>query len=928
MPKDRRTSMDNLFEAAENDYSQRARGISSATRSVDDIGKTSARHIGSLTNDVSSLARRQREIEKQLKDIDDYKIPASKEMKAVSSSILHNVNLAMITLASGMKKITLSTAGALKEVVGDYGRAISEDFSINKQNLTAMALSRITPVFGYFVSKFMQTDVYRRAIDKIKSSFSSVFHSLMSKFGGLFHRGGGESDIDSFAKKLPKRPRKMQAGGYIAKGGLAQVHAAEVIMPIDTVLDRIDRRGGSVEIQQEMLASIQDLNIHMRTFSDSYRKDIMHRKGLVGDFIRSLISGEYGRSWEMQMLFLQKEIRNAMVDASKNTSQRMEEAMEVTMRRHPTFRNIIRFTGWTTKFAKWMMFSIPATPWRVIKWAFGKRSYYQASLDKALSADSPFSRIEAILSLIYSDVAPTLDRMAAYSYSVARNIYMLAFRAFGSKAAPPIYNPPDTFTRAGSYIKTVGGRIQKIVSVLGTPVSKLPVFSAFFSFGRKVQAKVLASRVRVIQRQIQNPDLKAISGLLGAGVVIDADFYETQDKRLKSIQEASEETADHVGETKKGFKKWFGNIWTYVLAAISILKEGLFGGLTSLITKVLGPTLGGILGPLLGKAGLLGAAGTIGWMIGTEINTWIDKAFGEKGGLGIYVFDKMQSIFGEAESAKQAWDKGELARRKAMETQEGRASNMRAITGEIEAIKDRNKFMGFDITSEADRRRINQLEILKRKYAEYGEYEESGGFFGRERTKPSNQAETLEEKLGKAKEKAQAFMNMSYEKSKELEALVKKEGGAYYNTAKLYADIYGDDAVDKFKELKETVKREGSAYLNTGQLYADISKDIGAEKIKELKERGLDIAQMAKDKVLSTIELNKGLAVDIKEGISDVGNKIGSAAASVQKTFVSTTNNSNVSSPTVNNSYGSGSGAEFMFGTGDFHAARVLQANP
>jgi hypothetical protein len=921
MAKNPRTSMDSLLDAAENNYSQRARGISSATRSVDEIGKTSQRHIDSLSNEVSSLTRRQREIEKQLQDIDNYKIPASKEMKAVSSSILHNVNLAMLTLASGMKKITVSTAGALKDAVGDYGRAISEDFSINKQNLTAMALGRITPVFGYFVSKFMQTDVYRRAIDRIKTSFSSVFHVLTSKLGGLFHRGGGDADIDSVTRKLPKRPRKMAAGGYVARGGLAQVHAAEVIMPIDTVLDRIDKRSGGGEIQQEMLASLQDLNIHMRTFSDSYRKDIMHRKGLVGDYIRSLISGEYGRSWEMQMLFLQKEMRDAMVDSNKNNRERMAEALDVTLRRHPTFRNMMRFTKWSWEFGKWMIFTMPSTPWRVIKWAFGKRSYYQASLDKALSAKSPFSRMEAILSLIYSDIAPTLDRMAAYSYSVARNIYMLTFRALGEKAAPPLYNPPSTFSRAGSYVRTVGGRLKKIGSVLNTPVSKLPVFSAFFSFGRKVQSKVIASRVRVIQKQIQDPDTKAISGLLGASLVIDAEFYETQEKRLKSIQEASEETADHVGDTRKGFKKWFGNIWTYLLAGISVIKgmimDGPFGSIITGLAKFFG-----------GKAGAIGLGGSIGWMLGSEINKWIDKGFGEEGGLGKYIFDKMEMIFGEAETEKQAWDKGELARREAVKTHEGRASNMKEYTAQINMIKERNKVMGISFMSDADRRRIRQLEIARERTAAYGLYEESGGYFGTDRsTKPSEQEKTLEEKLEKAKRKAPAFMNMTYEKSKELEELVKKEGGAYYNTAKLYADIYGDDAVDKFKELKKKVTREGTAYLNSVELLADIGKDIGVEKVKELRTKGYDLYEMLKEDAKMKYSDRQSWYDMISGAAKTVGQHVEQGYAGFKQAVVKTTNTNVNNSSSVSNSYGGGQGDLFMFGSGDMHAARVLQCD-
>jgi hypothetical protein len=946
MAKDPRTSMDSLLDAAESDYFKRAKGISSATRSTDEIGKTSQRHINSLSNDVSSLTKRQKEIEKQLEDIDKYKIPASKEMKAVSSSILHNVNLAMLTLASGMKKITLSTAGALKDAVGDYGRAISEDFSINKQNLTAMALSRITPVFGYFVSKFMQTDVYRRAIDKIKNSFSSVFHAITSKIGGAFGRGREEANIDSVVKKLPRRPKKMAAGGYIARGGLAQVHAAEVIMPIDTVLDRIDRRGGNVEIQQEMLASLQDLNIHMRTFSDSYRKDVMHRKGLIGDFARSLISGEYGRSWEMQMLFLQKEMRNAMVDANKNTRERMAEAMEVTMRRHPTFRNILRYTGWTVKFAKWMMLTIPVkTPYRVLRWAFGKRDKYSTALGKALSGSSPFVRMESVLTLIYTSLAPNLDRMNAALHSIAANIFNLTERALGAGKGEPYKYDVDSWTKVGRIFGAIAAPFKKSKELYGRARQAISA-----GLGERIQLEeaqrtripALIKMVKVGGRYVSEAEAPQIRKQMAeeqkrkTGVV-----YQT--KELVKIRMASEKTADNTSTLMSKVKKFGSDLLFYLGLGFSMIKsvlgiipgfgsimkglgslggaaaslgsgiwkvgKGLLSGiirplistLGSWITKLLGSiglgSLGATLGTsltTLGAGGVTGigtiligsiAAGIIGYGIGWVVNKGMDWLFGEEGGLGSWVYEKLNPMIDGKRKfiVAIAWD----------QIKDWADMVIGYVVSPFKMMYDLTKAGVGWIWEQVQK--IPGISTI----VGWGEKAYGAGKYV----------------VHKASEGISYFRNLGRDTAGELISsrgeIVKMQMLGMYERALLYKGAERDDMLARAVAIGKEYEEKTTAH------------------VRELKAKGVDIAGEQKSAIDAKLAETRQIIEQIKESTKSFGDNVKEGYTNVGQAISSTTNTNTNNSRSFNNNYnsGGGGGSEFGFGTGDIHAGRVLQAS-
>jgi len=86
-----------------------------------------------------------------------------------------------------------------------------------------MALSRATPLFGYFAAKFMETDVFQEAGRRIKERIGDSVSEGLSKAGhsvaGIFKKGkeaeqhgmredfgAVTSEVSSLRKKIEKEP--------------------------------------------------------------------------------------------------------------------------------------------------------------------------------------------------------------------------------------------------------------------------------------------------------------------------------------------------------------------------------------------------------------------------------------------------------------------------------------------------------------------------------------------------------------------------------------------------------------------------------------------------------------------------------------------------------------------------------------------------
>ena len=228
----------------------RSRQINSMSKVMKDAS-SSAKKQQQMSRNINSLMVKQLEEQKNLGKNKRTPLAESKDVKEITNSvndILKKLGYVLDNLSQGVKKITVETAKATKEAVEQYGQAISSDISINKQNIVAMAIAKSSPILGYFTSKFFETAIFKNMAEKVRGKFHDVFSSVSDKFKimlsrmvegikGFFNMGkkGKERGEEIRAKRIPA----MQVGGYVEKGGLAKLHAAEVVVPVEKFLKTI-----------------------------------------------------------------------------------------------------------------------------------------------------------------------------------------------------------------------------------------------------------------------------------------------------------------------------------------------------------------------------------------------------------------------------------------------------------------------------------------------------------------------------------------------------------------------------------------------------------------------------------------------------------------------------------------------------------------
>ena len=200
------------------------------------------KELKGITTQLNSTAKKQDQLVSKIRMRD---MSSSREVKAVEKSVqqvMGKLGYAVDEISKGSKKILMTTAITTKETLKQYGAAISGDFSINKSNFMAMTLAKASPIFGYFAAKFMETEIFKKAAEKIKSMLTAAVMFSFNKIKDLFGRGK-ERVKDWYSKRkeakkqkkentdMPKVP-KMAKGGYVKKEGMAHLHPAEVVSPI------------------------------------------------------------------------------------------------------------------------------------------------------------------------------------------------------------------------------------------------------------------------------------------------------------------------------------------------------------------------------------------------------------------------------------------------------------------------------------------------------------------------------------------------------------------------------------------------------------------------------------------------------------------------------------------------------------------------
>lgn len=385
----------NIPDAGPNMSSYRAKRINSLHKSVNDTVQEQNKKRLQVSSEISALTREQQRL---IHEIDMERGDFTNETAAAYNSVVKNLGLTVKNLSTGVKDITMDTAKATSSAINQYGKAIGEDISINKQNTMAMALSRATPLFGYFAAKFMETDVFKDTADKIKSSV-----------GGAA-KGVGRSLVDVFkrkeAEKIEEETPHMQTGGFVKKGGVVEVHAAEVVTPVDKLLKQIDQTK-SEDIAKRLGITLETLSqslIRMETLVGEVEQD---RKTILHTFLdeyKKSKSGGREKSWQDRMLKAILELKVAMT----GTANRLRIAWQKTLLQHPMFRSMLMI-GQTMK----SVFEAP------IKFLFGLRGGFAGDVKGATATSNVYMKQVNLLALIYTKGMTFLQNIAKYTKTLA-----------------------------------------------------------------------------------------------------------------------------------------------------------------------------------------------------------------------------------------------------------------------------------------------------------------------------------------------------------------------------------------------------------------------------------------------------------------------------------------------------------------------------
>jgi len=699
-----------LVENVESETKERVRRISALTDQINRIQETTGMSTKKLSSEISTVTEKVEETKAAMAELEGAPSEDIEEMVPAATTILRRVGDTIQSLATGVKSITSDTARASSEAISQYGRAVSEDISINKQNVVAMSLARSTPIFGYFASKFMETDVFKNAATNIKTKLGSAISSAASE-GGAKLRQFTTSSVDKiksvFASK-PKReeleeaseiplkeistslaeikeevkakPPKAQKGAYVEKGGIVEVHPAEIVMPIDKVLETIDKQMGTKEIRQELIRSLSLMSENMARIETFVESERMERKGIISDFVTAFQEARNVKemTWQKRMLRALVELKVGLI----GMTSRIRIAWQRTLVMHPTFRTLLMVGSLLQKGI--------ISP---ISFLFGKRGKYLSEVRAATRTDNVFLKSSNLLGLLYSTGMFKLDTLIKFTKDI------LEFHT-GKKAKAPKKEEWTMYERIKEAIEKKREKKPLKEKLFETIVSRLDLstkalekagitdIKGFVKPGR------IAAGVGITKEKIKEDTMNILKGfkegfksVLGTvtgaarrafrrgktpsyqvggaveetgeifahkgevvlptsdvGIIIkELKQFRIESKKSSRISiESSMQQVTELSRIKKGtaavqkgitsfgkrIKKVGSNIWMWALMAFNMFKSA-FGTISSVLRPLTGLITGGAaalgtaIAPFLGPILLVAMAGGLGVAVGTLLNKYL-----------------------------------------------------------------------------------------------------------------------------------------------------------------------------------------------------------------------------------------------------------------------------------------------------------------
>lgn len=623
--------------------------------STEELKKTAEQEYEERLKNIGGVNAAAAKMQAGIEDrIDEIKGIGTKEgieqVSKATSSVLRSLNLVIKEVAMGAKKISIGTALATKEAIGQYGKAISEDISFNKKNVVAMGLARASPMFGYFASKFMETDVFKSAAQRIKSTLGDAISSVGGKFKGLFTSG-----MDKVKGIFGKGKRaeadavpKLQAGGVIGKGGLAEVHKAEVVMPIDALLKKIDELkapaedavqivGKPVKMFNRLLATMSKRQHSIEAYT--LRRGPQERRGLIKSFLSAYTDTfeEYQLPWQQQMIRLQRRLVFGLI----GIGNRFRIAMSTMLYENPLIRNFLWSVGAIGK-----VFALPGT---II---FKKRGGYEADLPK--SGRNPFENLVAIAGTTYTGVMYQSDKIIAHARASSEALQDISGIITGKDYKQIEEIERQRWSIAGKSIRAIAAPIEwatkrsallseetkdfwtkkrGFTELLTAPFKKL--------FERKEETKALPlttmQKIEYIVDHLYNR-LDKWEMWREEGIKLQEDqhlmledqrpWYRKMGRGIEAVKDSMDRVRRRIRGMGRGILKWIMLAFGFVKSFI-----GNIGGIAAkFFSGTIFPMLGRLLPSLLrtifsGPALAVALAGAGGLALGTLINKYIVAPF-------------------------------------------------------------------------------------------------------------------------------------------------------------------------------------------------------------------------------------------------------------------------------------------------------------
>lgn len=265
--------------------------VSSTVNLIKKYQSQNKKGIESVTKQLSIIAKEQAATAKVLRTKEIGYAKGVKEVENSMAGILKRLGFVVDDVSKTAKKILVTTAVTTKDAVTQMARNMNADFQFNKANYVGMLVAKASPIFGYFASKFMETNVFSAFTERIKENFrdAAEYGADQLKKKGIF---GLFNDTIKLLLKLPvkaialpfkilgalmKAPFKLlkgaknlffgrkdleediphlQKGGYVKKTGMVNVHAGEVVTPLKGFMSKFDVLIKEIRITRVALAGL------------------------------------------------------------------------------------------------------------------------------------------------------------------------------------------------------------------------------------------------------------------------------------------------------------------------------------------------------------------------------------------------------------------------------------------------------------------------------------------------------------------------------------------------------------------------------------------------------------------------------------------------------------------------------------------------